>query len=100
VMRRQLEHLVSVVDSPHVTLQVLPFDAGAHPGMEGSFVILSFPDDADTDTVYVTMATGGVFQEKPDELRRYTRIFEQIVELAATPEDSTALIARLAKGAT
>ena len=61
---------------PNVTMQILPLEAGAHPGMEGSFVLLWFPDDADPDTVYVTMATGGVFQEKAGRVALYSAIFD------------------------
>ncbi len=97
VMRRQLEHLAFMAERPNVTLQILPFAAGAHAGLEGAFVMLRFPGDADPDTVYVVMATGGVFQEKPDELDRYTTIFELLQKLSLPPDDSTALLSRLAK---
>ena len=96
-MKRQLEHIAAIAELPNVTIQVLPLEAGAHPGMEGSFVLLRFPDDADPDTVYVTMATGGVFQEKADELQLYATIFERLRGAALSPEESIALIARLAK---
>jgi transcriptional regulator with XRE-family HTH domain len=99
VMRQQLEHLVSVAELPNVRLQILPLDTGAHPGMEGSFVLFTFPE-GDADTVYVTMATGGVFQEKAEELQRYATIFEQIVDAALTPGATTALIAKMVKECT
>ena len=44
VMRAQLERLVEAADLPNVTLQVLPFEAGAHAGMDGTFAILDFPE--------------------------------------------------------
>lgn len=97
VMKRQLEHIVATAELPHVTIQVLPFEAGAHPGLEGSFVLLRFPDQADPDTVYVTMATGGVFQEKADELLLYASIFDRLQDAALPPEESIALVASLAK---
>lgn len=97
VMRRQLEHLATMSALPNVTLQVLPLEIGAHPGMDGSFVVLRFPHASDPDTVYVTMATGGVLQEKPDELNRYVNIFHRLTEAALTPQDSTALVHTMAK---
>ena len=100
VMRQQLEHLVSVAEWPNVTLQVLPVELGAHPGMEGSFVLFSFPHEGDADTVYVTMATGGVFQEKIEELQRYSTIFDELVDVALTPVATTALIANMVKECT
>jgi len=71
--------------------------AGEHPGMEGSFVIMSFADDADPDTVYVTMATGGVFQEKPDDVSRYSTIFDRLQQMALPSAESAEFIARMAK---
>jgi transcriptional regulator with XRE-family HTH domain len=97
VMQRQLQHLAAMADLPNVTLQLLPLEIGAHAGMDGSFVVLSFPHESDPDTVYVTMATGGVFQEKADELSRYATIFDRLTGAALSPEDSAALIAKMAK---
>jgi transcriptional regulator with XRE-family HTH domain len=97
VMRAQLEFLVQSAERPHVRIQVLPFEAGAHAGMDGSFLMLHFPDEQDPDTVYVVMATGGVFQEKADELRRYETVFSSLQEVALPPDESAAFIARKAK---
>jgi transcriptional regulator with XRE-family HTH domain len=97
VMRAQLEHLVASTELSHVKLQVLPFDVGAHAGMDGSFLLLHFPDEQDPDTVYVVMATGGVFQEKADELRRYETVFSSLHEVALPPDESVAFLARKAK---
>jgi uncharacterized protein DUF5753 len=96
-LQRQLEHLATTAELPNVRLQVLPLEIGAHAGMDGSFVLLSFPHESDPDTVYVTIATGGVFQEKPDEISRYAAIFDRLQQAALSPEDSAALINRMAK---
>ena len=71
--------------------------AGEHPGMEGSFVMMSFPDAGDADTVYVTIATGGVFQEKPDDVSRYEIIFDRLQEMALSSAESAEFIATMAK---
>jgi transcriptional regulator with XRE-family HTH domain len=97
VMRCQLEHLVREAERPNITLQVLPMAAGEHPGMEGSFLIMSFPDDGDPDTVYVTIATGGVFQEKLDDVLRYETIFDRLQEMALSRAESAEFIATMAK---
>jgi transcriptional regulator with XRE-family HTH domain len=97
IMRCQLEHLLREAVRPNVTIQVLPMSCGEHPGMDGSFVILCFADDADPDTVYVTMATGGVFQEKPDDVSRYSTIFERLQEMALPSAESAEFIATMAK---
>ncbi|WP_374227448.1 DUF5753 domain-containing protein [Streptomyces sp. AC512_CC834] len=43
VMRQQCAHLVQAGEQPNVTVQFLPFSLGAHPGLYGPFVILTFP---------------------------------------------------------
>lgn len=92
VMRRQLEHLATVAEWPNVTIQVLPFQLGAHTGMEGAFCILRFAEEVDPDMTYVTMATGGVFQEKDEEMARYESIFDRLRQTALSPEESVKLI--------
>jgi Domain of unknown function (DUF5753) len=42
VMRVQLERIAEVARSPKVTFQFIPLDLGAHPGMDGTFVILEW----------------------------------------------------------
>jgi len=50
VMRAQLKHLVDVAAQPNIELRILPFGAGAHAGMTGTFTILRFHDDQDIAT--------------------------------------------------
>lgn len=97
VMRAQLEYLVKAADLPNVTLQILPFEAGAHAGMDGTFTILDFPEPGDPAVVYAENATGGLFLEKPEELQKYVFIFDHIRAAAMRPEESVDLIAKLAK---
>jgi hypothetical protein len=97
VMRHQLEYLAKVSGVDNVTLQVLPMRVGAHAGMDGSFAVLHFAHDGDADTVYVAVATGGVFQHKPDEVGRYTWIFDRLTSQALTAKDSTLFLQELAR---
>lgn len=87
-MRGQILHMVAMSELDNVTIQVLPLRVGAHPGMDGSFTILRFPHDSEPDAVYVTTATGGAFQEKPEHLTRMVNLFQQLTSLALAPEDS------------
>jgi transcriptional regulator with XRE-family HTH domain len=97
VMRAQLHRLVEAADLPNVTIQVLSFEAGAHAGMDGTFAILDFPEPGDPDVVFAENATGGLFLEKNDELRKYIFIFDHIRAAALRPEESVALIMKLAE---
>ncbi|GAA5115778.1 helix-turn-helix transcriptional regulator [Haloechinothrix salitolerans] len=96
VMAEQFERLLTMAALPHVTIQVVPFTAGAHPGMEGPFLILGFPEQADPDVVYVDSTTSGAYLELPADVRRYSLMFDHLRAAALKPDDSTDLIARLA----
>lgn len=96
VMRAQLEWLAARATLPHVTIQVLPFAAGAHAGMEGPFLILGFPEQADPDVVYVDNTTAGIYLEEPAEILRYTLMFDHLRAAAMSPDESVRRIAEYA----
>ncbi len=93
VMREQLSRLTDECDKRNVILQVLPFDAGAHPAMVGSFVILDFQTPADPELVYVEGIAGDDIVEGHNEIRRFGVMFDQLRAMALSPRDSAALIA-------
>ncbi len=96
VMREQLKKLVELASLPHVTLQVVPFSAGAHAGMEAPFLILGFPEQADPDVVYVENTTSGVYLEQPEDVHRYTLMFDHLRAAALKPDDTVDLVDRTA----
>jgi len=97
VMRQQLDHMAELGKLPHVTIQVVPFEAEAHAGMDGAFTILSYPERADPDVVYLENAVSGLYPEKPEEIRHYTMLFDHLRAAALKPDKSLALIRRLSK---
>ncbi|MGX9887075.1 helix-turn-helix domain-containing protein [Streptomyces sp. NPDC002276] len=96
VMREQLGHLRALTERPHVTIQVLAFSTGAHAAAVGSFAILRGPAP-ELDVVYVDLLSGGLFMEKPQELRRYRLAFEYLSAQALDLESSTDIIHRISK---
>ncbi len=96
VMKEQLDRLLEANESPHITLQVLPFAKGAHAAALGSFVIIGGPEPA-LDVVYVDFHTGALFLEKEAELERYRLAFEYLRAQALDMEASSALIHRARK---
>ena len=96
VMRTQFARLREAAAQPNVTIQVIPFDAGPHPGMDGAFVVLEFPDPADQSIVYTESAAGGLFLEEEVELRRYMLIFEHLRAAALRPDETVSLLAAIA----
>lgn len=96
VMEAQLQRLVESADEPHVTLQVLPYDVGGHPGMAGSFMILRFGEPSVSDVVYIESQAGDLFLESEADLARFATIFEHLRALALPPEGSVSLIQQIA----
>ena len=95
VMRDQIKQLITIARRPNVTIQILPFAAGGHAGMDGSFAILEFEEEGDADVVFIDNATGGLFLEKADELRKYISIFDTVRATALPPEASFEMIETL-----
>ncbi|SEG55868.1 Helix-turn-helix domain-containing protein [Thermomonospora echinospora] len=97
VMREQLLSLVRAAERPQVTIQVLPYAAGAHAGLDGRFTILSFPDPADPDIAYVEGTMGDVYLESTVETGQHGSRFDRIIKAALSPEESAHLLAEAAK---
>lgn len=98
VMRAQLHRLLEVAELPGVTLQVIPFAAGAHAGTLGSFSILEFPEPGDADVVYAESIFRQGFFEDPDEVLSHHRTFRKLTAVAASPGDTMRMIAAVADG--
>lgn len=93
VMQAQVGRLLEATELPHVTFQVIPFDAGAHPGMPGSFAFMQFGETAIPDVIYIDSMAGDLFLEAEADVRRYRLVFEHLRAVAASPDDSRSLIA-------
>lgn len=96
VMREQLEHIVEVAQSPHITVAVVPFSAGAHPTIGSAFTLLRFADAASMNCVYLEHHLGALYLERPADILRYTGIFEQLIASALGPDESLQLMTTLA----
>lgn len=87
VMQKQLHHLIEMATRANITIQILPDHAGAHPAMEGAFVILDFDDDP--GLVYTATVTDCLWLDKANEYQRYDHAFARTRELVLSPDDSS-----------
>lgn len=97
IMREQLERLIDLSREPHVTVQVLPFTVGAHPGMVGTFSLLEFSDAADSSVVYLEGVTSDLYLEKHTEVQHYSVMYEHLRAQAHNPEQTRQFMLELAK---
>ncbi|MEU9087526.1 helix-turn-helix transcriptional regulator [Streptomyces sp. NPDC048357] len=93
VMRNQLAHLLALRSREWVQVQILPFQAGAHVGLDGSFTLLRF--DGDPDIVYTEDFVQGHMTANPQALREGSLRYDHLQAAALSLEDSAALIARV-----
>jgi transcriptional regulator with XRE-family HTH domain len=106
VMRPQLARLAELADATaagaggtagaSVSLQVLPFAAGAYAAGSGSMAVLRFADTPGLGVIHLAALSGGVSMEGQDEVARYVRTFAQLRAAALTPAESARLLRDMA----
>ena len=94
VMKKQAAGLAEAAARPNVTIQVLPFRAGGHAGIDGRFTIMSFPEPEDPPIAYVEGLMGDVYLESEDDVGLYELAWKRILPRALSPAESTAMIMR------
>jgi DNA-binding XRE family transcriptional regulator len=95
VMVGQLERLLEAAKLPNVTLQILPFAAGAHSAMVGTFSVLRFADRELPDVVYLEHLTSALYLDKRDEVERYLRVMERLCLEAEPPAKTVEFLHRI-----
>lgn len=82
VMREQLIQLRAMAQSGDVTIEIVPFEAGAHPGMRGPFILFEFSHDED-DIVYLEAAREeSIIRDDAEEIDAYRDAFARLRELS------------------
>jgi hypothetical protein len=95
-MTRQIQKLIDDCSRPGVILQVLPLTRALDLGAWHSYEILGF-DDADDDLVHTDHLTGSHFIETKDEVHQYRTHFENVCNIALTPDESVRLLTQVAE---
>lgn len=99
LMPAQLRHLVELSNRPDVTIEVIPFEAGAHFGLKGPFTLLEF-ESALGDVLYLESARrGDLTRGDPASIpliTEYHEAFERLRNLSLEPQDSAEFISGVA----
>ncbi|MDX2981476.1 helix-turn-helix domain-containing protein [Streptomyces microflavus] len=90
VMRGQLKKLLRMAEEPNITVQVLPFDQGAHGALAGSLTVLVLPDGI--QVAYTEGAHHGQLTEEPEEVERFVLTYDHLRAMALPPLMSLELI--------
>lgn len=94
LMYQQLRHIVQVARQSKLTVQVVPSSVGAHPGLDGPFMLLDFRDQS--ALVYIDNRCSGAFVEEAEYVTATQKSFWRLRQMALTPEDSVDLVASIA----
>jgi transcriptional regulator with XRE-family HTH domain len=95
VMRAQFAHLIELSQQPHITIQVVPYAAGGHSGLAGSFIIAELP--ATQSIVFMEDISGGRAAEDDPTLAEVALCFEALRSEALPKAASRDRIAKVAK---
>lgn len=94
VMAGQLEHLVAEAASPHVTIQVLTYEAGA-PASSLPFILLTQGDGA--TVLYSETRDMGHVSDSVEAVASAQATYDRLRAAALSPDDSLALIHKIAE---
>lgn len=100
VWREQLEQLIRLSERPNVVIQVLPFTSpGPHPGMDGTFTVLTFPPElvGDPGVAYTESRIKGTYYEDAAEIAEYRDTWSRLQLLALSTDESRDMLARRAE---
>jgi len=99
IMRDQLKGMVELAAIPNMTLQIVPFSLGAHPGLDNTFTLLEFqsaqPPVVYVENVYVENMAGELYLERVSEIDRYKEALMRLRAGALDTESSISLIERI-----
>lgn len=95
--RAQTQHLIDIAELPNVTLQAMPFHAGAHPAAGGPFSILRFADPDLPDIVYLEQLTSALYLDKTRDIEHYVKVMDQLCVQALTPAATLQFLTRISK---
>lgn len=94
VMKAQIARVIEAAELPNVAVQVLPFEAGAHPALDSTFILLEFADPPLPGVVYVEGLVGHLFVERSEDVQRYRQVFEMLRAASLDEPKSLDLLSR------
>ncbi|MEC4019925.1 DUF5753 domain-containing protein [Streptomyces sp. H27-D2] len=93
ITRDQIAHVLTMAATPRITVQVLPYDRGEHPGMGGSVTLRTLP--AGGQVVYLEGINSGTLAEVPGEVEQYAIAYDLLQANALPPDVSADFIRKV-----
>ncbi|MGW0565463.1 helix-turn-helix domain-containing protein [Streptomyces sp. NPDC003016] len=95
VARSQMRHLLELSELDHVTILVIPLDAGSYPG-SGQCAYYTHGPVAQLDTVQLDQAHGMAFIDAEAQLKQYRLLFDRLEATALGETESRDFIHSIA----
>jgi predicted XRE-type DNA-binding protein len=90
MMRAQLNHILVMTVRRYITVRIVPIAIGAHAGMAGSFLQLSY--EKFEPVVFIESQNSGLFLEDKGSLASYAEVLKRLDQDALDAEQSGRLI--------
>jgi transcriptional regulator with XRE-family HTH domain len=97
VMRAQLDRLEEALDRPRVRVQIMRFQAGAHPGAFGPFHHFRFGFSELPDVVYTESLAGASYVDRPSDVVSYLEVLDRMAVQAEPVRRTRSILAELRK---
>lgn len=94
VMERQITHVIEASRRKNIAVRVLPYSAGSHPALGGSFILLE-PARSAPSVVYVEGLSGRSYLDAPDDIERYEEIYRRLDGIALDLDASMKVMAKV-----
>ncbi len=99
VMRAQLDHLMTIVERPTVTMVVVPLAAGAHRGVFGGYALMGYADPLNENVLCLETASADiVLRDQPALVDAYRQATERLIEAGLRDDRAVGFIERIRKG--
>ncbi|MGW2615755.1 helix-turn-helix domain-containing protein [Streptomyces sp. NPDC001500] len=96
VMREQIDRLLEVSELEHVSVDIVPFTAGAHVGACAPFTYFRFEEPELPDIVYTEILSGAVYLDQRSDVSAHLEAHNRM-SLLTSDTDSRALLNRMRK---
>ncbi|WP_326772596.1 helix-turn-helix domain-containing protein [Streptomyces sp. NBC_01445] len=96
VMREQIERLLEVSELEHISIDIVPFAAGAHVGACAPFTYFRFEEPELPDIVYSELLSASVYLDQRADVVAHLEAHSRMALLTSS-EDSRALLNRMRK---
>ena len=98
LMAAQVSKVLQLVHSNHITVQVIPFKAGAYAAADSYFVLLEFDDESNLwPVVYIEGLTDNQYLQRGPDIARYRETVDYLRDRALDPDGSTEFMENVRK---